>query len=66
MDVDGIPLPGKFQHGLQLGAVGVLAGNLLGEPTLDVVLDQRVDLTLLILLGGGYTDIGDPHSQSPR
>ena len=66
VDVDGIPLPGKFQHGLQLGAVGVLAGNLLSEPTLDVVLGQGIDLTLLILFGGGYTYIGNPHSQSPR
>lgn len=66
VDVDGIAFPGKFQHGLQLGAVGVLAGNLLSEPTLDVVLGQGVNLTLLILLGGGYTYIGNPHSRSPR
>ena len=66
VNVDGIPLPGKFQHGLQLGAIGVLAGNLLGEPTLDVVLGQGVNLTLFILFGGGYPDIGNPHTQSPR
>ena len=66
VDVDGIAFPGKFQHGLQLGAVGILAGDLLGKPAFDVVLGQGVNLTLLILLGGGYTDIGNPHSQSPR
>lgn len=66
VNLDGIPLPGKFQHGLQLGAIGVLAGNLLGEPTLDVMLRQSVNLTLFILFGGGYPDIGNPHTQSPR
>jgi len=57
VDVDGISLPGKFQHGLQLGAVGVLAGDLLSKPALDIMLGQGIDLTLLILFGGGYTDI---------
>ena len=66
VDIDGIPLPGKFQHGLQLRAVGVLAGDLLSKPAFDVVLGQGIDLPLFILFGGGYTYIGNLRSQSPR
>ena len=66
MDIDGIALAHEIKHGLQLWTVCILAADFFGKPLVDIVRAQSFHLPCLILLGGGYSYIGNIHKKAPH
>ena len=61
MDEHGIAFPHKVQHGLQLGALGILAADFFSEPFINAVGLEGFYLAGFILFHGGNADIGNIH-----
>ena len=66
MDVDGITLTHKVEHGLQLWTMRILAADFFGKPLVDIVRAQGFHLPCLILFGGGDSYIGNIHKKAPH
>ena len=65
MDEHGIAFPHKVQHGLQLGALGILAADFFSEPFINAVGLEGFYLAGFILFHGGNADIGNIHFSFP-
>ena len=64
MDIDGIALPHIVEHGLELGPVHTLAADFFGEPFLDAVLVERLDLAGVGVFFGADADVCNFHGST--